>query len=37
MRFDELELEPVVFESAAPTVETGARWYRRLLRRIFGQ
>src|SRR5260370_41986614 len=32
MGFDELELEPVVFESAAvPATETGASWYRRLL------
>ena len=30
MRFDELELEAVVFESAAPADETGAAWYRRL-------
>ena len=32
MRFDELELEPVVFDSAAPLAETvAAPWYRRLL------
>jgi uncharacterized RDD family membrane protein YckC len=32
MRFDELELEPVVFDHAAPVAETAAApWYRRLL------